>query len=239
MNTIVINEKDMDTKKYDGCSSAFMFDDFNLVIHSTRSEVPVKIEVRTIKNEGIVIRVNNTFFYGVRFDMTYDQAFPEPGMWTICEYENGDIGIGQLYVPLEMNEGRNVEKILEILITEAYLAYEGLMQMVFSYMVCIMMMGEERRRELRKTVSAKAINGNQAKEKKSETENNKVFFLNDIVEYVANNYDEQKHHKMKCLCWEVRGHYRHYKSGKVVFIPAFKKGKQRDKMDSKSKEYYV
>lgn len=35
-------------------------------------------------------------------------------------------------------------------------------------------------------------------------------------------------HKIHCECWPVRGHYRHYKSGKVIFIPSYKKGKKRN-----------
>ena len=30
-------------------------------------------------------------------------------------------------------------------------------------------------------------------------------------------------------CWNVRGHYRHYKSGKVVYINSYEKGKDRNK----------
>jgi len=45
-------------------------------------------------------------------------------------------------------------------------------------------------------------------------------------------------HIFKCLCWGVRGHVRHYKSGKVVFIQPFKKGKERNNMEAFSgKEY--
>ena len=35
-------------------------------------------------------------------------------------------------------------------------------------------------------------------------------------------------HKIHCELWGVRGHYRHYKSGKVVFIEAYQKGKKRN-----------
>ena len=40
-------------------------------------------------------------------------------------------------------------------------------------------------------------------------------------------------HKITCTCWGVRGHYRHYKNGKVVFIKAYKKGKDKDKYEGK------
>lgn len=45
------------------------------------------------------------------------------------------------------------------------------------------------------------------------------------------------HKKITCPCWGVRGHYRHYKSGKVVFIKPYQKGKNRSNYSPK--EYVV
>ena len=45
-------------------------------------------------------------------------------------------------------------------------------------------------------------------------------------------------HIFTCLCWGVRGHLRHYKNGKTIFIQPFKKGKERNNMEAFSgKEY--
>ena len=45
-------------------------------------------------------------------------------------------------------------------------------------------------------------------------------------------------HIFTCLCWGVRGHIRHYKNGKTIFIQPFKKGKERNNMEAFSgKEY--
>lgn len=46
-----------------------------------------------------------------------------------------------------------------------------------------------------------------------------------------------RHGKITCPCWGVRGHYRHYKSGKVVFIEAYQKGKNRSNYSPK--EYQI
>lgn len=35
-------------------------------------------------------------------------------------------------------------------------------------------------------------------------------------------------HSMTCEHWEVKGHFRHYKNGKVVYIKPFSKGKNKD-----------
>ena len=45
----------------------------------------------------------------------------------------------------------------------------------------------------------------------------------------------RKKAEITCPCWGVRGHYRHYKNGKVVFIEPFMKGKEKDAY--KGKEY--
>ena len=39
--------------------------------------------------------------------------------------------------------------------------------------------------------------------------------------------------------FQVRGHYRHYKNGKVVFINPYKKGKKRNDTESKGKKYFL
>ena len=78
-----------------------------------------------------------------------------------------------------------------------------------------------------------------SREYRLSTKQNRIYLFSDILKYVSDTYvPEGQHHSIQCPCWEVRGHYRHYKSGKVVFIPAYKKGKQRDMAEPKPKEYY-
>ena len=45
----------------------------------------------------------------------------------------------------------------------------------------------------------------------------------------------RKKAEITCLAWGVRGHFRHYRNGKTVFVEAYVKGKERDKY--KGKEY--
>lgn len=44
---------------------------------------------------------------------------------------------------------------------------------------------------------------------------------------------ERKKAEIHCLAWGVRGHFRRYKSGKVIFIEAYVKGKEREKYSGK------
>ena len=79
-----------------------------------------------------------------------------------------------------------------------------------------------------------------SREHRLSTESNKIWLLDDIVNYVAEKYvPEGGHREIMCPCWEVRGHYRHLKSGKVIFIRPFKKGKERTTAEPKTHEYYL
>lgn len=79
-----------------------------------------------------------------------------------------------------------------------------------------------------------------SREHRLSTKQNKIYLFDDIIKYIHDNYvSKGGHHNIQCPCWEVRGHYRRYKSGKVVFIKSFKKGKKRNEEEPKSKNYYT
>ena len=42
---------------------------------------------------------------------------------------------------------------------------------------------------------------------------------------------------MNCPVWDVRGFYRHYKNGNVVWINSFQKGRDRNKGMSPDRTY--
>ena len=97
----------------------------------------------------------------------------------------------------------------------------------------------------RDKITKEIISRDKANEKKTNRNdygNKKVYLLDEIVEYVNNNgltVSSNGTHKINCPCWSVRGHYRHYKSGKVVFVKNYKKGKQREVKEPKGKEYVL
>lgn len=45
--------------------------------------------------------------------------------------------------------------------------------------------------------------------------------------------------EITCPVWEVRGHMRHYKSGKTVYVAPYRKGKERDSASAVSGKEYV
>lgn len=64
------------------------------------------------------------------------------------------------------------------------------------------------------------------------------YLLNDIVKYVS-IHPNKSSIKYRCEVWGVRGHIRHYKDGKIVFIKPYKKGRKRDVLEPKSKTYLL
>ena len=64
------------------------------------------------------------------------------------------------------------------------------------------------------------------------------FFADDIIEY-AKLHPTRSSIQYRCECWGVRGHFRHYEVGKVVFIKPYKKGKKRDILEPESKDYLI
>lgn len=69
----------------------------------------------------------------------------------------------------------------------------------------------------------------------------KIYLLDEIVEYVNESGLTilSGKHIINCPCWSVRGHYRHYKSGKTIFIKNYEKGKEKRKNNPKEKIYKV
>lgn len=69
--------------------------------------------------------------------------------------------------------------------------------------------------------------------KTDEAPKQKIFSLNSIQFKTTNSKTEStiKSRKWERVtdCWDVRGHYRHYKSGKTVYIAPYEKGADRNK----------
>lgn len=78
----------------------------------------------------------------------------------------------------------------------------------------------------------------QRKNKHGKKQNRKPVYLFKKV-ILADNEQHYTRGPMKCEVWDVRGHYRHYKSGKVVFVAPYKKGKMRDCAENYKRTTYL
>lgn len=64
-------------------------------------------------------------------------------------------------------------------------------------------------------------------ERKYNPPKNKVYKLIDVVRKYERHINKNKKH-ITCEYWEVKGHFRHYKSGKVVWVKPHSKGKNKE-----------
>ena len=88
---------------------------------------------------------------------------------------------------------------------------------------------EERRALKAKTGSNRPVNNS----------NDKVYLLDDIVRYTATHKPTGIKHNITCPAWEVRGYYRHYKSGKTVWVNGYRKGKERNNAVTKNIDIFL
>jgi hypothetical protein len=98
----------------------------------------------------------------------------------------------------------------------------------------------ERKKRGRKPKNEKA-NSNMAASKQSATEPKNVN-INGIRFVVKNNIaNKLKSNKIQrtMSCWTVRGHYRHYKNGRVVYIKSYEKGNRKQKGRSAKQKTYT
>lgn len=73
--------------------------------------------------------------------------------------------------------------------------------------------------------------------KKSESVNNKEYTLNEVVRHYQSHINHSIHN-ITCPKWDVKGHFRHYKNGKVTWISPYIKGKDRE-AHTESRTYVV
>lgn len=71
---------------------------------------------------------------------------------------------------------------------------------------------------------------------KTDKEQKDIILLDDLVRYINHS---NGHKIIKCEAWGVRGHFRHYKSGKVIFIKPYKKGKKRNEVKELDRNYIL
>lgn len=118
-----------------------------------------------------------------------------------------------------------------------------LTNLYIAYMFVILDMSKKRSQIVKEYVPSKNVSNKESQNdmspKKAVRKN--VFLLDEIIEYAAQQNIVYQHrtHTINCEAWSVRGHYRKYKSGKVVFIKSFVKGKNRDKAQPQDRNYII
>lgn len=106
---------------------------------------------------------------------------------------------------------------------------------------------EEKVRKKKATKTSSVVQESRSPDSKSDKANTspnaQVFSLNTIrfksTNTRASKILTSRKYERIADCWDVRGHYRHYKSGKTVFIAPYEKGKDRNNGANKAGKTYL
>lgn len=106
---------------------------------------------------------------------------------------------------------------------------------------------EEKARKKKATKTSSVVQESRSPDSKSDKANTspnaQVFSLNTIrfksTNTRASKILTSRKYERIADCWDVRGHYRHYKSGKTVFIAPYEKGKDRNNGANKAGKTYL
>ena len=121
--------------------------------------------------------------------------------------------------------------------------FKDVMLLFFKTMMHInYLMEHPQEKVVKKKSNGSSNNNKQSDKNRNSTSTIHHINLNNIIVHthstnVATKLRSKKIQRV-ASCWSVRGHYRHYKSGKVVYINSYEKGKDRNKDNNKEKKIY-
>ncbi len=215
MNIIEIpSDHEMFSKEFSGVLDNFIYDEVGIII-KTGNRIDIGLQVfyerEFLGTQIHLIVLNNKAIKDVYYEISYSD-------------KNND--------GIEVMCNKNEQEFLDI--------GHDVAQLVARIIVYIM--NTPREKILKQKKSNKVKESDNVENKKKQSEENKIYLLDEIVDYVNENgltIQSSGTHKIQCPCWSVRGHYRHYKNGNVVFIKSHEKGKEKGKTKPKDKVYVV
>ena len=221
----------------------FIFDEFEISDDVGKDGIIVSVQENRVKicgrNLPPIMMCGDDFSPQYIKDVEKNHDEIAKGNMAVEVMDDGDIRIGYLRIP-KGNKYAEKEYLLEHFCTtneDEFYYWELLDLFSFIFGTMQTIMNESKKREIKEKQGV----GKQYKYSRVHrisTSKKKIFLFDDIVNYVYEHRDDANFKRiMFCPCWEVRGHYRHYKNGKVVFIKSYKKGKQRDRVEPKDREY--
>ena len=228
MNTIIINEKDFNKiVNYEGSHyfENFIFNEFRLISKRENYKMVYKIKMNGNIFEVKMRRIQDLDFKECEFIFAEEEdelKFIESPHGELVEFY-----ASQLLDLYSSDSNTEIIRKLNALI-------HG--EMIFISAVKQYIMNESYERKTIQKESCKNENCISRQTKSKNTKTVKQFLLNDIVEYVSHS---GRNHNINCECWVVRGHFRHYKNGRVTWISAYEKGKSRNSNCITNKIYVV
>ena len=220
MNTIMIDEKDVcKIVEYKAAHyfENFVFDEFRISRKTKDYKIIYKITINENTNKITFRMIEDGDFRDCKFIFTDNEEGYE-----IVEAPSGDLV--NRYIENMLNqygETKTNSDITDFIMTWVRAEIEFIRRLK-QYI----MNESYRRTTIQKESSYIGDSENEQTEKAVRIRKPVVnYLLGDIVEYVSRSY---RKHNITCECWGVRGHFRHYKSGKVTWISGYEKGKRRN-----------
>lgn len=150
------------------------------------------------------------------------KSYIDEGFAYSARIRNSDLKVEEFNTSIIPEDGRKLAFNMMML---QLFQYEGIMSYIFHFKKDMV------QKTVVNTVSKKK--GKKASKRKSTVKlTRKVYTINSEI----STRKVPKQRQWKGVSWTVRGHLRHYKSGKVVYIKPYIKG---DKEDFKSKDYIL
>lgn len=221
MNTIIIEEKEVaKIREYEveHWFENFIFNEFELIAKIESGKIIYKVFINGDVHKVYYRMINPRSYQDCEFSFTTK----EDGGVTFVESPSGDfVKMFTEQLVNKFGKIKNNDELFELLLQ--YFVMEA--NFITSAKQYIM------NESYKRTKQIKEVSRRNNVEPKSNRENNRSgktqvqFLLNDIVEYVSHN---RRKFNITCECWGVRGHFRHYKNGNIVWIPSYEKGKKRN-----------
>lgn len=189
--------------------NGFLFNEFRLCIkgrlfrHKEEANLVYKIEIDGYgDNQAIYIRKIMNHQSGKRDISEF--------VITINEFLNNVLKMLQDNINKQIYEMEIDEEVVELLVPMFFMHYciDKAMNQQYEY---------------KEITNKKYKPMNERSKSKPKTE----YKLFEIIRKYERHINKNRHN-MTCEHWEVKGHFRHYKSGKVVYIKPFSKGKNKE-----------
>lgn len=254
MNTIVLKEKpeilmSRDTKSlmkidFDDIPKEFIFEEFSLAFPIRENIIITQCMLDGEEPSRVKYTIPGLKCFFVLLPAylsePYSQELKKIEVEYGFDYRWGCLQIWGNHLGNEDYEDFIVEPIRKAMYEYGDELYETIITVglvVLSEITKIMEQSIKRKKLIKKGVPLKH---KYSREHRLSIPNKKIWLFDDIVQYTCDQFIEHKgKYTIQCPCWEVRGHYRHYKSGKVVFIKSFKKGKYKETAEPINHEYYT
>lgn len=232
MNTITITEKDISEKlsKYKGDKyfENFIFNDFRIISRVDNHKNVYKVHINENINEVLYRIIMDGSYKDCEFKFTEN----EEG-WKFIETPKGDM-VNDWVESMIRHDGESLSN--DDISKRVYMLMCGVVELIIRLKQYIMNESYKRTTITKDSnCKAKVSDNGGSKQNNHKRKPVEQFLLGDIVEYVNSN---RREFKITCECWNVRGHFRHYKSGKVIWIAEYEKGEKRNTNTATAEHIY-